>query len=58
MKASHLRTPRSLSECSFFPSADPIERFRRDNRAAEWVVGALLIGGVAVVLIAAAIAAK
>lgn len=26
MKASNFATPRSMSECQFIPSADPIER--------------------------------
>lgn len=52
MKQSHMRTPRSLAECSFFPSADPIERFHRDSRAAEWVVWAVVIVGAAAATVA------
>ena len=41
MKPSNCITPRSLAECNFRPSDDPIERFRRDSRVAEvafWTV--------------------
>lgn len=48
MKQSHMRTPRSLAECSFFPSDDPIERFRRDSRA---VWAALALGAVAALVV-------
>lgn len=31
MKPSHFQTPRSLDDCAFVPSADPIERQNDDS---------------------------
>lgn len=51
MKNSYFTTPRTLSECTFFPSADPIERYRHSSRAAEFAVWiALGMGAVAAIV--------
>lgn len=52
MKPSHFVTPRSLSECFFDPSADPIERLVEPWRG-RTIAAAIL----AVIVIAAIVAA-
>lgn len=52
MKQSHIRTPRSLAECAFFPSDDPIERFRPQSRAAEVAVWIALCAGFIAAIVA------
>jgi hypothetical protein len=54
MKPSHFTTPRTLGDCSFIPSADPIERPSRSNYDAPFmawaggiIVGVLIAMGVA-----------
>ena len=43
MKASHLITPRTMGECQFSPSMDPIEHYQpRDYSAAWWTVMAIV----------------
>lgn len=37
MKPSHFTTPRTLGDCSFIPSADPIERPSRSNYDAPFM---------------------
>lgn len=52
MKHSNLTAPRTMSDCSFRPSDDPIERFRRDDRAAVLAVWAALALGAVAALVA------
>ena len=53
IKHSNLVTPRSLAQAHFALDADPVERFSRDSRAAEWAVwAALVVGGVAAIVAA------
>lgn len=46
MKPSHFTTPRSLDECVFIPSADPINRPSRSNYDAPFMawVGVVIVG--------------
>lgn len=52
MKHSNLIAPRSMAECNFRPSDDPIERFRRDSRAAEVAVWIALCAGFIAAIVA------
>lgn len=46
MRRSHYITPRSLSECQFNPSDDPIERYSHSQgRASSWAVAITLALG-------------
>ena len=54
MKPSHCITPRSLAECHFRPSDDPIEAFRPSRRVSDLAVTvALIVGAIAAVAVAA-----
>lgn len=51
MKRSHYQTPRSLADCQFMPSADPIEHYRHTSRFSEWAVWIALGAGAVVAII-------
>lgn len=53
MKPSHFTTPRSMHDCVFIPSADPIERQQRNDTADAVVLWgcAAALAAVSVILI-------
>jgi hypothetical protein len=53
LKPSHFQTPRSLSDCSFTPSADPIERLRSNDKSDTIVFVACALAAIAAAVILA-----
>lgn len=56
MKPSNLTTPRSMEECHFQPSMDPIERTPTSHRAGDTAVS--IVGGLALIGLIVALAFK
>ena len=54
MKQTHITIPRTLAECQFTPSADPIERLEAHS---SWVWSLAVSAGIVAVVIAAAVVA-
>lgn len=53
LKVSNLKAPRSLSECTFDPGGDPIDRPQRGLRVSPWAVVIATLVVLATVLLAA-----
>lgn len=51
MKASHLTTPRTMGECQFSPSMDPIEHYRSRSYGAAWWIAMAIVAVVTIILI-------
>ena len=51
MKASHLTTPRTLGDCAFTPSADPLTRYRSPGYSSAWWVAMICIAIVSAVIV-------
>lgn len=54
MKQTHLTIPRTLSECHFMPSADPIERLEAHS---SWVGRLAAVAGIVALVVSAAVVA-
>lgn len=54
MKQTHITIPRTLAECQFTPSADPIERLEAHS---SWVGSLATVAGVIFLVVAAAVVA-
>ena len=54
MKQTHITIPRTLAECQFTPSADPIERLEAHS---SWVGHLAAVAGIVAVVVAAAVVA-
>jgi len=51
MKASHLTTPRTMGECQFSPSMDPIEHYQARDYSVGWWLAMAVIGAFTLAII-------